>query len=327
MPIARVIAPLVLLFPLASLVASCGGEAFSQGSADASVDGTIGSDAGACVPKLCPALGKECGPADDGCGKALDCGPCTTANTACQEGKCVCKPKSCADQGAQCGTVPDGCGNTLLCPPCPTNEFCGGGGDHKCGSTPCTPRTCGAKCGIISDGCGSTLDCRDLCLRPKTCGGGGVANECGCTGKTCAQLGWACGSGSDNCNQPINCPACPNNQQCNQQTHQCVCVPATTCASMGWTCGTFVDECGATQKCGPDPVREPTLDGNCKDGTYTQAYQCLCAAVDNGPREPNPPAPFDGGTIACPGGPTPPLPQLKCVAIDQRAAPNSWCCQ
>jgi hypothetical protein len=76
-------------------------------------------DAGACVPHTCASLGYACGPADDGCGRPLDCGSC---------GKC----QSCGGGG-----VPHVCGGAPCCP-------------IECDAT---------RCGKLSDGCGSLLDC------------------------------------------------------------------------------------------------------------------------------------------------------------------------
>ncbi len=95
-----------------------------------------------CVPTTCPAQNIGCGPAGDGCGNLLDCGPCT-------------KP------GDTCG---------------------GGGTPFQCGQThTCTPTTCAAlgySCGPAGDGCGGVLDC-GKCMAPQTCGGGGQPGVCG----------------------------------------------------------------------------------------------------------------------------------------------------
>ena len=95
-----------------------------------------------CTPTTCAILGYGCGPAGDGCGNPLDCGPCTMP-------------------GQTCG---------------------GGGTPYQCGQTnTCTPTTCAAlgyTCGPAGDGCGGVLDC-GTCAAPLTCGGGGQAGVCG----------------------------------------------------------------------------------------------------------------------------------------------------
>jgi len=106
-----------------------------------------------CTKLTCAAAGVTCGPAGDGCGGILDCGPCPCTKDTC---------------GTRCGPQGDGCGGVLSCPPCD-----GGSG--------CVPRTCasaGAECGIIGDGCGSTVDCGN-CTPPQTCGGSGTPYKCG----------------------------------------------------------------------------------------------------------------------------------------------------
>jgi hypothetical protein len=95
-----------------------------------------------CVPTTCAALGYGCGPAGDGCGNPLDCGPCQ-------------------NPGDSCG---------------------GGGTPFQCGQTQtCVPTTCAAlgyNCGPAGDGCGGVLDC-GACVSPERCGGGGQAGVCG----------------------------------------------------------------------------------------------------------------------------------------------------
>jgi hypothetical protein len=141
-----------------------------------------------CTAKTCAELGFNCGAAGDGCGNALDCGPCTLPetcggcgipNVCCVPG---CNPRSCAQLGLQCGPAGDGCGNVIDCGPCTPPDTCGGGGTPGvCGHTSCVPLTCegvGAECGLIGDGCGGSVDCGP-CELPLTCGGGGVPNVCG----------------------------------------------------------------------------------------------------------------------------------------------------
>jgi hypothetical protein len=95
-----------------------------------------------CTPRTCKDQNIQCGPAGDGCGQQLDCGPCTT-------------PDSCGGaNNFQCG-VPD--------------------------AGACIPKTCAdlqAFCGLNGDGCGNVIDC-GTCVMPQTCGGGGTPNVCG----------------------------------------------------------------------------------------------------------------------------------------------------
>ncbi len=90
-----------------------------------------------CTPTTCAAQNLQCGAAGDGCGAALDCGPCPAGET-CVRGMCesnaTCAPITCAAQGIQCGPAGDGCGNPIDCGPCPTGEICGYSGPGKCGS-------------------------------------------------------------------------------------------------------------------------------------------------------------------------------------------------
>jgi hypothetical protein len=96
-----------------------------------------------CKPLTCPQLGIGCGPAGDGCGKSIDCGPCTPPQTCGGggvPGQCgildagVCKPITCQQQHVGCGPAGDGCGNALDCGPCTPPETCGGGGvPGQCG--------------------------------------------------------------------------------------------------------------------------------------------------------------------------------------------------
>jgi hypothetical protein len=92
-----------------------------------------------CTPKTCASENIQCGPAGDGCGNLLNCGPCPMGQYCGGggPGKCgnssSCMPSTCAAQGLQCGPAGDGCGNQLNCGNCPTGEICGLGGPGKCG--------------------------------------------------------------------------------------------------------------------------------------------------------------------------------------------------
>jgi hypothetical protein len=93
-----------------------------------------------CTPLTCADQGIGCGPAGDGCGGPLDCGPCATGQYCGGggPGKCgnqsSCTPQTCAGQGVECGQAGDGCGNLLECGNCATGQICGLKGPGKCGS-------------------------------------------------------------------------------------------------------------------------------------------------------------------------------------------------
>jgi hypothetical protein len=87
-----------------------------------------------CMPLTCQQQGISCGPAGDGCGNVIDCGPCTPPNTCGgggMPGVCghpMCTPHTCKDLGFNCGPADDGCGNLLDCGMCKAPQTCGGGG-------------------------------------------------------------------------------------------------------------------------------------------------------------------------------------------------------
>jgi hypothetical protein len=93
-----------------------------------------------CTPTTCAAQNIQCGPAGDGCGNLLQCGPCPTGQFCGGggPGKCgmanTCTPETCASQNIQCGQAGDGCGNVLNCGNCPTGEVCGLNSPGQCGS-------------------------------------------------------------------------------------------------------------------------------------------------------------------------------------------------
>ena len=179
-----------------------------------------------CAPRTCADLGAGCGPAGDGCGNLIDCGPCPPGQTcggggvASQCGTPTCTPKTCADLGISCGPAGDGCGNLISCGDCPPGQTCGGGGmPGVCGDQSCTPTTCaqmGVQCGPAGDGCGGLLQCGD-CPPGQTCGGGGVPGVCGapmCTPKTCADHDADCGPVADGCGHILQCGVCQAPQTC-----------------------------------------------------------------------------------------------------------------
>jgi hypothetical protein len=146
------------------------------------------ADGGTCQPQTCTQQGVGCGPAGNGCGASIDCGPCTAPQTcggAGVPGQCggtSCSPRTCAQQNIACGPAGDGCGNLLQCGACSSGQQCGGGpSPGQCGGSSCTPLTCAQlniNCGPAGDGCGNLLQC-GTCSAPMSCGGGGVSGSCG----------------------------------------------------------------------------------------------------------------------------------------------------
>ncbi len=188
-----------------------------------------------CTKLTCAQQGIQCGPAGDGCGGLLQCGPCVAPQTCGGggvSGQCGsvdaggCTPGTCTQQGIQCGPAGDGCGNLLQCGNCTPPLQCGGGGQSGvCGFTDsgaCAPRSCaqqGISCGPAGDGCGNLLQCGP-CVAPQTCGGGGMPGVCGdvdagsCTPTTCAKLGISCGPAGDGCGGLLQCGTCLAPQTC-----------------------------------------------------------------------------------------------------------------
>ena len=171
-----------------------------------------------CTKKTCATLTPPvgCGPAGDGCGGVIDCGPCTPPATCggggvpFQCGAPSCVKKTCVGLGVNCGLVGDGCGGSLDCGPCTVpGEICGGGGPSKCGGNPCTPRSCaaqGLECGLAGNGCGAAIDC-GVCPPTKQCIGGKCLAPT-CLPKTCAILGFDCGPAADGCGGLLSCGVC-----------------------------------------------------------------------------------------------------------------------
>jgi hypothetical protein len=221
----------------------------------------IENDAGVgCVRQTCAELGRNCGPAPDGCDGTLNCGSCTAPETCGgggTPGLCACRPKSCTELGKDCGAVDNGCGATVSCGSCAPPNTCGGGrADNVCG---CTPKTCageGKDCGTMPDGCGGpTLDCSQgkSCPAGQTCGGGGM-NKCGtgsCTPVTCDSLKLNCGDISNGCSGTIHCGDCTLPETCGGGgvENVCGCKP-TTCDALGKHCGMASDGCGHMLDCG-----------------------------------------------------------------------------
>jgi hypothetical protein len=89
-----------------------------------------------CTPLTCQQQNIMCGPAGNGCGGIIQCGPCPPGQT-CQGNQCVanpCTPRTCQQAGANCGPIADGCGGIIDCGTCVPPLTCGGGG---------TPNVCG----------------------------------------------------------------------------------------------------------------------------------------------------------------------------------------
>jgi hypothetical protein len=188
-----------------------------------------------CRPLSCSQQSIGCGPAGDGCGNPLNCGPCApplTCGGGGVPGQCgapdggSCQPVSCTQQNIACGPAGDGCGNAVDCGPCTPPLTCGGGGvPGQCGAPDggsCQPLTCpqqNISCGPAGDGCGGALDC-GACTPPLTCGGGGVPGQCGaveagsCTPRTCQSQNVNCGPAGDGCGNLLLCGMCAAPQTC-----------------------------------------------------------------------------------------------------------------
>ncbi|HEY3354726.1 MAG TPA: carboxypeptidase-like regulatory domain-containing protein [Polyangia bacterium] len=237
-----------------------------------------------CTPKTCAQLGFTCGPAGNGCGGALNCGPCTLPDSCGgggvpgQCGHTSCPAKSCAQQSLSCGPAGDGCGNQIDCGPCTPPDTCGGGGvPGQCGHASCTKITCasqGLSCGPAGDGCGGQLDCGP-CVAPDTCGGAGTPGQCGhnasCQPYTCAELFLNCGPASDGCGGLLQCGTCVPPDTCGGAGSPGVCghnpCVAATCAEQGLECGPAGDGCGGLLDCGtcvaPETCGGAGLPGIC----------------------------------------------------------------
>jgi hypothetical protein len=188
-----------------------------------------------CKPLTCGQQSIGCGPAGDGCGNPLDCGPCTapfTCGGGGVPGQCgapdagSCTPLTCGQQKIGCGPAGDGCGNPIDCGPCAAPLTCGGGGvPGQCGAPDagsCSPLTCAQQnisCGPAGDGCGNLLQCGP-CTAPLTCGGGGVSGQCGaieaggCKPLTCQAQSISCGPAGDGCGNLLQCGTCIMPQTC-----------------------------------------------------------------------------------------------------------------
>jgi hypothetical protein len=234
-----------------------------------------------CQARTCAQQGLACGPAGDGCGNAIDCGPCPTGLTCGgggTPGQCgapdagTCAPLTCAQQSLSCGPAGDGCGNLIPggCGTCPVGQTCGGGGTPGvCGAPDagmCVAVTCAEQkisCGPAGDGCGNLIagGCGP-CPAGQTCGGGGTPGVCGapdgsaCAPETCAEQKISCGPAGDGCGNLIagGCGNCPTGQTCGGGGTPGVCgapkCTPFTCTGLGFNCGPAGDGCGALLQCG-----------------------------------------------------------------------------
>jgi len=105
-------------------------------------------DAEACTPIGCTTPnGNYCGRIGNGCGGAIECGPCPTGLTcggggtfgvcgaSLDSGDCI--PVTCEPVGGRyCGMIGNGCGGALDCGSCPTGQTCGLTTANVCGK-PC----------------------------------------------------------------------------------------------------------------------------------------------------------------------------------------------
>ena len=178
----------------------------SAGTAGFSACGNplVAQDGGAvCIPKTCADWGYNCGPAGDGCGNMLDCGPTT----------------------------------------CPGTEFCGGGGPGKCGgdTTKTAGRRPGVHPADLREPRlrlrlgGRRLRRHDRPLRhrhvhrPRSSAAAAARTSAAattatradggstvmCAPKTCADLGYNCGTSGDGCGGSTgSCGTCSSPQFC-----------------------------------------------------------------------------------------------------------------
>lgn len=88
-----------------------------------------------CAPLMCEDVDAECGLISDGCGEAVDCGPCPEGEVCglIEPNKCAaCVPKTCDEVDIECGVTGDGCGGSLVCE-CPAGLQCGFPSANRCG--------------------------------------------------------------------------------------------------------------------------------------------------------------------------------------------------
>jgi hypothetical protein len=293
----------------------CGTCSGGQTCGGGGVPGQCGQpDGGSCSPVTCGQLHLSCGPAGDGCGNVIQCGPCPMGQTCGgggAPGVCgapdagACMPLTCGVQNIACGPAGDGCGNAIDCGPCPMGQTCGGGGVlGQCGAPDggsCVPLTCGSQnvgCGPAGDGCGNAIDCGG-CAMGQACGAGGILGHCGapdggaCVPQTCPGLHIGCGPAGDGCGNLIQCGGCPEGQTCGGAgvPGQCgapeagACAPQT-CGDQHIGCGPAGDGCGNQIQCGPCPAGQTCggggVPGQCGGG-ICQPFTCPQLGYSCGP--------------------------------------------
>lgn len=103
-------------------VLSCGSRSALVDVGGQLQDAKADTEAAACSPITCAAIGAICGTIPDGCGGIARCGSCV--EMICGGGgtnRCGfydCTPKTCADLGVTCGIVSDGCTQAIDCGEC-----------------------------------------------------------------------------------------------------------------------------------------------------------------------------------------------------------------
>ena len=282
-----------------------------------------GGDGAACVSKTCAQLGASvCGPQNDGCGNAIDCGGCAGGMACSAAGQCACVPTTCpalsamvdagaldsgaldsgaADSAAE-GGAPDDAGDAGVHDGGPDaadagdhdagNADAGDGGAAEAGSDGGTPVSTIPVCGVLPDGCGGTLNCGTCSGVSQQC----VNNVCQCVPTSCAAQNAACGQVPDGCGGTYDCGACTGTTpNCTNGT--CTATPCTPTATCTGHCGLTADGCGHILMCADDCVAPQTCGGGgvpsvCGCTPTTCAKQgATCGTISDG----------CGGTVTCTG--------------------------
>lgn len=197
-----------------------------------------------CTPKTCEQQNIVCGPADDGCGKNIECPACPNGRPNCVDngarcvectedaqcrtaqrpngvcdtttGTCGCVKNTACPQGQICGTADDGCSGTVQCGSCPQ-------GTPNCvdNGTRCVACTSDAECngnGECQTGTCSNGTCSYANKANATaCGSGtdaGVccAGTCGAGRQCCSDV--ECDGGNPICSDAGACVECTADGQC-----------------------------------------------------------------------------------------------------------------